>query len=467
MKVSTKGVVSSTARNNLTLIQKLAIVDRARIYGKKPTSRETGINLRQIHRWTKQQSQLLQLSHTRGVNDVVRKRLTGSGRPPMHTKEVESTLCEWFDFLRNEDTDAGPVKVNLTMCVSKLRTLDSSLNGVCRHLLRRRIWRIFRRRKITDRAVTHQMQRTRNCTEMIRCWSSYIREKMEMLGIGQESVCNFDETNVFFSPESKRTLARVGDSTIGALRADSSQRCSVMLGVTAGGHKFPPYIIYKGRNTNSGTINRQLRRVDAAGDSVDVVEGYPTTNRYAVQENAWMSSELMVDWINRVYRPWCATRDGPTMLIVDEFSGHMTAEVRAAVVDCGGFLEFIPGGYTWKLQTMDVGINKPFKDQVRDAYDHWFCDNNFNKKPQRDNIAQWVKSSFDNITQTTINKTWRKIGILLPTTLTSTISVQEKDKDDDDEDDDEELLMETLGIHELNEEETICEEYYNDNRQEE
>jgi hypothetical protein len=55
------------------------------------------------------------------------------------------------------------------------------------------------------------------------------------------------------------------------------------------------------------------------------------------------------------------------MLIVDEFSGQLTTEFRDAVVDCGGFLEFIPAGYTWKLQTMHVGVNKPFKDQIRDA----------------------------------------------------------------------------------------------------
>jgi hypothetical protein len=158
---------------------------------------------------------------------------------------------------------------------------------------------------------------------------------MTMLGIGPENVCNFDKTNVFFSPECKRTLARIGDTTIGALRADSTQRCYVMLGVSGDGVKFPPYIIYKGRNTPGGTINRKLWRVEAVDDGVAMVDGYPTTNFCAVQDHGWMISELMVDWVRKVYQPWCLTRCGPTILIVHEFSGHMTKEFRDAVVDCG------------------------------------------------------------------------------------------------------------------------------------
>ena len=49
------------------------------------------------------------------------------------------------------------------------------------------------------------------------------------------------------------------------------------------------------------------------------------------------------------------------MVILDEFIGHMTTEAQAAMVDCGVFMELILGGYTWKLQVSDVGVNKPFK----------------------------------------------------------------------------------------------------------
>jgi DDE superfamily endonuclease len=70
-----------------------------------------------------------------------------------------------------------------------------------------------------------------------------------------------------------------------------------MIGVTADGYKFPPYIIYKGRNTDGGTIARQLRQVLVAEEDIEEVGGFPTSNFYNVQDNAWMTSELMLDWI--------------------------------------------------------------------------------------------------------------------------------------------------------------------------
>jgi hypothetical protein len=467
MKINNKGNEKTTTRKVFSLVQKLAIVDRANLKGKKPTAKELGINVSQIHRWSKQHFAINQLCDKRGIDDVVRKRLDGAGRPTSIAQVIEDNLCDWFDNLRNETTNNGPVKVNVEMCVAKLRLLDNTLQEVSRTVLRRRIWRIFRRRGIVDRAVTHQLQRTRNDCDIISGWADYITQKMAMLQIGPENVCNFDETNVFFSPECKRTLARKGDRTVSALRADSSQRCSVMVGVSCSGHKFPPYIIYKGRNTLGGTINRQMKKVESMAAEVDVYEGFPTSLFYAVQEHGWMTSDLMVDWVEKVYRPWCRTKTGPTILILDEFTGHQTKEVRDAVVDCGGFVEYIPGGYTWKLQVMDVGLNKPFKDRIRDEYDRWFFANECQGKPHRDNIARWVKASFDSITTTNINNTWRHVGITVDNQTDEEMESNDNENEEDNDGalNDIDIGFATLGIEEDNEEETIMNQHYEDDNE--
>jgi hypothetical protein len=209
---------------------------------------------------------------------------------------------------------------------------------------------------------------------MIEGWQNYICQKMVYAGIPLENITNFDQTNVKFSNDGKRTLSHKGATTALALKGDSTQRCTVMLGATATGHKFPTYIIFKVRDTVHGTINRRFRQNDVARQqtstpSDECFHEFPLSNFYAVQDNAWMCSRLVVDWVNKAYKPWTATKTRPTMLILDEFSDHQTAEVRDAVSDCGAFLEFIPGGYTWCLQPMDVGINRPFKDGIRSSYD--------------------------------------------------------------------------------------------------
>jgi DDE superfamily endonuclease len=58
-------------------------------------------------------------------------------------------------------------------------------------------------------------------------------------------------------------------------------------------------------------------------------------------------------------------------LILDECQSQLTAEVRKAFPDCNTEMDLIPGGYTSRLQPMDVGLNKPFKGYVNDNFtDH-------------------------------------------------------------------------------------------------
>jgi hypothetical protein len=74
MKVSLSGVISNKTRNNYSLVQKLAIVDRARIHCKNPTARDIGIDVTLIHRWSKQYDKMRALCNKISVTDLQRKR---------------------------------------------------------------------------------------------------------------------------------------------------------------------------------------------------------------------------------------------------------------------------------------------------------------------------------------------------------------------------------------------------------
>jgi hypothetical protein len=101
------------------------------------------------------------------------------------------------------------------------------------------------------------------------------------------------------------------------------------------------------------------------------------------------------------------------MLILDEFKGHMTAEVRDAIKLCGTHLELIPGGYTSKLQVMDVGFNKPFKDQFRHHYDHF--SRTEDTAPNRENVSTWIQDSWEALSFARIaTNTWRRVGLPQP-----------------------------------------------------
>ena len=52
-------------------------------------------------------------------------------------------------------------------------------------------------------------------------------------------------------------------------------------------------------------------------------------------------------------------------LIFDEFTVHLMKLCLNAIQDCGTEVDFVIQGYVSKLQILDVGINKPFKDYVK------------------------------------------------------------------------------------------------------
>jgi len=53
------------------------------------------------------------------------------------------------------------------------------------------------------------------------------------------------------------------------------------------------------------------------------------------------------------------------MLVLDAFKGHLTDSVKNQLRKMNTELLVIPSGMTSVLQTMDVSINKPFKDRLK------------------------------------------------------------------------------------------------------
>jgi hypothetical protein len=64
------------------------------------------------------------------------------------------------------------------------------------------------------------------------------------LRVPRENVVNADETNIPFVPLSTTTLNVRGYKTISVRKPDSSQRATLMIGVSASCEKLPPFIIF-------------------------------------------------------------------------------------------------------------------------------------------------------------------------------------------------------------------------------
>jgi hypothetical protein len=183
----------------------------------------------------------------------------------------------------------------------------------------------------------------------MRDWARYVLGQIEMLGIPYENVANSDETNLNFNVDGGQTLNTKGQKTVGVKGAKSSDRATAMIGVSMMRECFTPYIVYK------GTQNKMTGRIWGDFNSPNFM--YPQEQEYAVQERAWMDETKKLDWVERIWKPWAATKKGTTYLLMDEFASHTMAKVKMVIYAYDSEINFIIVGYTSKLQVLDVGLN--------------------------------------------------------------------------------------------------------------
>jgi DDE superfamily endonuclease len=136
-----------------------------------------------------------------------------------------------------------------------------------------------------------------------------------MLKIKNIAICNFNETDVFFVFDCKHTINRQGAATVLVRNIVSSQRCTLMIGLSGGEYKFSPFFIFKLNDTRGGKIimvleeNPQEQLISTGGE----YEEYPFCNGYAVQEWAWMDMTITKKCIDAKYISWAMALNGPNM----------------------------------------------------------------------------------------------------------------------------------------------------------
>jgi hypothetical protein len=328
-----------------------------------------------------------------------KKRGPGGGRKGILPLAVTQELKKYFDARRELD-----LSVSLRGLIVECFRIDPvSASASTPIALRNRLYRLLKKADISYRRSTHKAQNTRHCMIVINHFLDYIHRKINMMDVSEEDIFNCDQNNCFYSMEGAYTYAAKGSKTVALLGAESTARCTIMLGVNkTGSIKLPPYIIFKGVNSPTGRIIKEIERKT----------NLPLDCEYGVQTKAWMDEEQMLRWIKIVWIPFTGAREGRrTFLILDECRTHMTAKIGRAFALCNTEVEFIPGGYTAKLQPMDVGINKPFKNYVRRFFDSWLVRNIDNTRPMRQDVSKWISDAWKDITPATIMNSWRKVGI--------------------------------------------------------
>jgi len=179
----------------------------------------------------------------------------------------------------------------------------------------------------------------------------YITNLRKMGNFLMGQMANADETAICLDMPPNYMLEKKGVKEV-LLKTTGCEklRLTVMLAATADGRKLPPLLILKRK-----TLPKS--------------EAFPKDVIVRAQEKGWMTEELMLEWLKIIWgrRPR-AFLNQPSMLVLDAFKGHLTDSVKNQLCKMKTELVVIPGVMTSVLQPMDVSINKPFKDRLRQEY---------------------------------------------------------------------------------------------------
>ena len=136
---------------------------------------------------------------------------------------------------------------------------------------------------------------------------------------------------------------------------------------------------------------------------------------YRVNEKAWFTETVMLDWVNLVLAPWAAKAPPGIVpiLLLDQFLVHMMVSVVDAIQALSVQDKFVAAGCTGLVQPVDVGYNKSFKAKMREEYNSWMLTQDPDLPipgTTRHQLSGWIISAQKNVTAETIRNAWRKTG---------------------------------------------------------
>lgn len=211
---------------------------------------------------------------------------------------------------------------------------------------------------------------------------------------------NADQTPVYFDMPANTTVESTGAKQVRVLTSGNEKaRVTAMLACTADGTKLPPFLVFKRK-----TLPKNVT--------------FPRGVIVRANEKGWMDTDLVIDWIDSVWRKRPGAGLGlRSMLVLDAFKCHLDQRVKDKLAACHTDLVVIPGGMTSQLQPLDVSINKPVKDRMRALYSEWlhgchtFTASNRVKRASIEEMARWVVEAWLGIPASMIVKAFKKCSI--------------------------------------------------------
>ena len=266
-----------TNRQKLKFVQKVEeLIEQG--LSQTQACKQLNIPAQQLRQWKKQVEQLA---------DSRPDAMTTCDGMPGFLEQVNDELVSYVFELREMGI---PVRNNMIRL--KGIELKPEFGNKSRNAQEKVVERWVKKSPFVRRMGTGESQR--NPKEIVADAMEFIentvRPKIAAPNRHEDYIINMDQTPVYFSMESKKTLEVLGAKTVNIrVGTTDTKRCTYAAAITASGLQLQPYIIFKG--TTHGKIAKKE------------IPKYDKTMLYATQKKAWMDELCMLDWVDRVLAP--------------------------------------------------------------------------------------------------------------------------------------------------------------------
>ena len=164
------------------------------------------------------------------------------------------------------------------------------------------------------------------------------------------NIMNYDETNLTYDPGRKKIITKRGTKHPERIIDHNKSSISIMYAGCANGNLLPPYVCYKATNMYESWKT-----------------GGPPGTRYNRSSSGWFEMQTFEDWFETVALPYLKNLEGKKIMIGDNLSSHLSAEVIKQCEENYIAFVFLPPGSTHILQPLDVSFFRPLKQAWRNV----------------------------------------------------------------------------------------------------
>ena len=186
-------------------------------------------------------------------------------------------------------------------------------------------------------------------SQLIKDWFKRVEETIEKYGIVQEDIYNMDETGFQMGVTSTAKVVcgfETKQSHVKALQPGNREWVTSIVAINASGWALPAQIIFAAAKHQSIWYHE-----------------LPEDYTISVSKNGWTTDQLGVEWLQKVFEPYTASRTtgGYRLLILDGHGSHATAGFDRFCMERKIIPLYMPPHSSHLLQPLDVSCFAPLK----------------------------------------------------------------------------------------------------------